>query len=77
MTECFSCPMCGCTFDPTAHAGCQSCPLNRDCTLICCPECGYQTVDTGRSSLARIAAGFLSKINSLARDPAKVQEDRS
>ena len=69
MTNQFSCPMCGYTFDRSAHTGCQSCPLNRDCTLICCPQCGFQTVDTGRSSLARLASGLLSKIDALARDP--------
>ena len=43
------CEMCGQIFDPDAHLACQSCPLNRGCKLVCCPNCGYETVDVGRS----------------------------
>jgi ribosomal protein L37AE/L43A len=76
MTGIFSCPMCGYTFDKTAHTGCQSCPLNGGCSLICCPQCGYQMVDPGQSSLARLASGLLSKMESLTRNPKNAEEGR-
>ncbi|HXF69079.1 MAG TPA: FeoA family protein [Thermoflexus sp.] len=47
------CPMCGHEFDPSdlrCHVGC---PLGARCTLICCPQCGYQMPDLERSASAR------------------------
>ncbi len=43
------CAMCGYEYDAsllTCHAGC---PLAPHCTVICCPRCGYSTVDPARS----------------------------
>ncbi len=57
MKELVDCPMCGFRFDPGDHAGCQACPLNRDCTLVCCPQCGHSNVDPSRSRLASWFAG--------------------
>lgn len=54
-----TCPMCGFRYDPAAHLGCQTCPLHRACQMVCCPSCGYQTVDAGKSVLARIAERLL------------------
>jgi Fe2+ transport system protein FeoA len=48
------CPLCGHRFDPdalTCHAGC---PLGSRCGLICCPRCGYETVDGSRSRAVRL-----------------------
>jgi len=39
------CPMCGCDFDESEHAGCTACPLNRHCRVLCCPRCGYEFVE--------------------------------
>jgi Fe2+ transport system protein FeoA len=36
------CPLCGCEFPEGATTLCQRCPLQRNCELICCPNCGYQ-----------------------------------
>ncbi|MFW6039066.1 MAG: FeoA family protein [bacterium] len=48
------CELCGTEFEPTA-LGCQTkCPLGSHCRLICCPNCGYQTVDTAKSTAARL-----------------------
>ena len=56
------CPMCGHRFDSSAHQACKTCPLNRDCQLVCCPVCGYETVDPEKSGLARLASRlFASK----------------
>lgn len=47
-----TCPLCGIPFtaDPDCH---RSCPLVKDCTIICCPNCHYGTPDTSRSRWAR------------------------
>jgi len=49
----FMCPMCGHCFDPAAHGACRACPLRQGCQVLCCPDCGYQTLDPARSRLAR------------------------
>jgi Fe2+ transport system protein FeoA len=46
------CAMCGYEFEQAelnCHAGC---PLGGHCAVICCPRCGYSTVDPLRTSLA-------------------------
>jgi DNA-directed RNA polymerase subunit RPC12/RpoP len=55
-----TCPLCGHHFDPAEHASCQSCPLNRDCGFVCCPECGYQIIYTARSKLANLATRWFN-----------------
>lgn len=49
------CPLCGAEFDETDQACHASCPIAsvQGCHLVCCPHCGYQTVDESRSALAR------------------------
>jgi hypothetical protein len=58
-TNWMTCPMCGCLFDPDEHVACQSCPLHKNCHLVCCPNCGYNSIDPGRSSLAQAAIRWL------------------
>ena len=55
-----TCSMCGHHFDPAEHSACQSCPLQTGCTLVCCPKCGYETVDVNQSMLARLVGRWLS-----------------
>ncbi len=43
------CALCSYEFDSTALACHSSCPLAAGCHIICCPHCGYQTVDETRS----------------------------
>jgi len=57
------CSMCGQRFDPDRHLACQSCPMHSGCDLVCCPDCGYQTVDPRRSHLVRLAR-FISGLRS-------------
>jgi len=46
------CPLCGFLFDES-DMHCQAgCAFNRHCTILCCPNCGYQFVDVSKSSLA-------------------------
>jgi Fe2+ transport system protein FeoA len=66
------CPMCGQSFDPDQHIGCEACPLNSGCTLVCCPACGYQTVNPHNSKLARLFQSLFSLRSSsrnLSSDP--------
>lgn len=55
------CEMCGYRFDESEHEACQNCPLQKECSLICCPNCGYEMVNVHKSKLARWAARLLSK----------------
>lgn len=56
-----TCAMCGHVFDAEAHTACQACPLAKGCSLVCCPACGYETVDERRSGLARLALRLLGR----------------
>jgi hypothetical protein len=60
-TATLTCTMCGHTFDPSGHAACGACPLQRGCQLVCCPACGFEMVNPDRSALARLAARFFKK----------------
>ena len=64
-SQMITCSMCGHHFDPAAHLACQGCPLQKGCQLVCCPACGYENVDVRRSSLARLAARWLSSDTSV------------
>lgn len=52
------CAMCGQLYDPDQHLACQTCPLHSGCNLVCCPSCGYQTVNPHRSKLVRLLHSF-------------------
>lgn len=42
----YECPLCGTDFD---GAQCHSaCPMSRGCTMVRCPHCGYEFVESGR-----------------------------
>ncbi len=47
------CPICAYQFGGDEPRACASCPVNRSCTLLCCPNCGHNTVDPGQSRAAR------------------------
>jgi Fe2+ transport system protein FeoA len=47
------CRLCGHAFEPVGLACHASCPLGSRCSLICCPNCGYQVVDESKSGLAK------------------------
>jgi Fe2+ transport system protein FeoA len=72
------CRLCGHTFDAAALACHDSCPLGTRCSLICCPNCGYQVVDESRSGIARLLRRALRASDDQAdgrlerRDPATV-----
>jgi hypothetical protein len=47
--------MCGFQYTPAEHASCKGCPIQKGCTMVCCPSCGYQTVNPASSSVVRMA----------------------
>jgi Fe2+ transport system protein FeoA len=49
-----TCAMCGTRYDSGGHAACKNCPLHANCSLTCCPACGYTGVDPDGSSLVRL-----------------------
>ena len=55
------CSMCGYDFDPSELTCHGSCPLGAGCMVICCPRCGYSTVDTERSTLTRRLLGMFDR----------------
>jgi Fe2+ transport system protein FeoA len=57
------CSLCGQRFDASEHQACQNCPLQKECNLVCCPNCGYEMVNVHASRLARWAARWLPKGN--------------
>ena len=48
------CRLCGHVFEASALACHASCPLGSRCSLICCPNCGYQVVDESKSGVVRV-----------------------
>ena len=42
----FECPLCGTDFE---GAKCHSaCPMSKGCTMVRCPHCGYEFVESGK-----------------------------
>lgn len=46
-----TCALCGHKYPPESHQECISCPVQSDCNIICCPECGYSDVDPSKSKV--------------------------
>jgi Fe2+ transport system protein FeoA len=46
------CRLCSFEFEADGLACHSGCPLGSRCSLICCPNCGYQVVDESKSGLA-------------------------
>lgn len=62
------CRLCGHEFDPAALACHAGCPLGPRCSLVCCPNCGYQVVDESRTLVARVL-GRLMRTGDERNDP--------
>lgn len=56
------CQLCGYEFDETQLVCHASCTFNKYCTIICCPNCGYQVVDESQSRLANGARWMLKRL---------------
>ncbi len=59
MIDTVACPLCGSRFDPSAEVACANCPMSGACTLACCPNCGYTTVDVASSRSASLLGRLL------------------
>ncbi len=42
----YECPLCGTDF--TGAACHSSCPMSKGCTMVRCPHCGYEFVESGK-----------------------------
>ena len=71
------CPMCGWKFDPDEHRACNACPVNHGCQLVCCPSCGYQTVDPQQSGLARFVSRWLPTRQNEKTMPINIEDSGS
>jgi predicted amidophosphoribosyltransferase len=59
MSAAILCPMCGSAYDPDNQAVCQGCPLQRSCSLVRCPQCGFETPDLRHSTAVSLAQRLL------------------
>jgi rubredoxin len=57
-----TCSMCGHIYDPKGLHSCVSCPINHDCSLVCCPNCGYQAVDLEKTKIAKFISSIFGNI---------------
>ncbi|MCK4778176.1 MAG: hypothetical protein KAS39_07325 [Actinomycetia bacterium] len=53
------CSLCGKEYDPKLNPACSKCPIAKNCNLVCCPNCGYQTV--ADSKIVRFAQKIIKK----------------
>ena len=61
-----TCPLCGHLMD---EAGCDACPMGSGCPMVCCPACGYTTIDTSKTTVGRLALNLVPSQNP-KRDPS-------
>jgi Fe2+ transport system protein FeoA len=67
------CPLCNFEFDEQDMTCHMSCAFNRQCAVICCPNCGYQMVDESRTHIAswlRKRLGAKPKLTLVPADPS-------
>jgi len=67
------CALCGHEFSADDVRCSPSCPLAGGCPVVCCPRCGYQTLDESRSVLVRLArkAGAVTRKISRGREEVR------
>ncbi len=75
MTQSIICAMCGQRFNPKEHSACEACPLQSGCQLVCCPACGYETINIQESKLARFFARLLPGTKESERPPGMTLAD--
>lgn len=62
------CPLCGGELRETV-TGCSTCPMNSGCDMVCCDNCGYETV-APRSRIVDFVKGIFQKLK--ANDTPRV-----
>ena len=55
-----ACPICGRALSEQVTT-CTRCPMNRGCGMLCCENCGYQTVPNRSAVLERLKRLFARK----------------
>ena len=50
-----NCPLCSHELNRSA---CDVCPLGSNCPMVCCPACGYATIDTDKTAIGKLALSF-------------------
>ena len=70
------CRLCGHVFEATGLACHASCPLGSRCSLICCPNCGYQVVDESKSGMVRVLRKLWPGAGEPQTEPALRDEAR-
>jgi hypothetical protein len=58
-----TCALCGYEVDGGALACYGKCPLAAGCHVVCCPNCGYQTVDESRSGTVKMLRKLKSALS--------------
>jgi hypothetical protein len=61
------CALCGSWFDERDLACHGSCPMTDRCAIVCCPSCGYQTVDDSRMPIANAVRRWAGRISGAGR----------
>lgn len=68
------CPLCGFEYDETALDCHAACPMAQGCAIVCCPNCGYQSVDESKSALAKLLRRLLKHEPPAARRATEQKE---
>ena len=68
-----TCPMCGHRFDASEHLACRACPLNKDCSLLCCPACGFELINVEKSRLAQWVSRWLYRNRTANHHRAEIE----
>lgn len=61
------CQLCGFEFDETRLQCHTSCPFNDHCAVVCCPRCGYQTIDEAKSGVVDLLRRALGRVRQQRR----------
>ncbi len=67
----FTCPMCGTRFNPAGQEACSACPLHKGCHMVCCPACGYTTINTNHSQILELGTKMIGILKRQARSLTK------
>jgi len=67
MNATITCPLCGLVYDPKDQAVCQGCPLQRTCSLVRCPQCGFETPDLRQSTTVALAQRLFKRFQKKPR----------
>lgn len=64
-----TCTLCGYELDEKQLRPCESCPMDSNCQVVCCPNCGYGQVDVQTSTLARWFSTVINPKEAKAQPP--------